>query len=163
MDDNAGVVLNDPHPERALNLVPRIDAAAYLEFDQVIHDLLATARGQRPQASPHSPWEVLEHLRIAQRDVLESINNPSHTSPDFPAGYWPNSSNPPNKESWEQSAAAYRADLRTLTEMATDSSRDLLAPLPNGDGQTILRKLFLAADHNSYHLGQLLLLRQLLQ
>jgi len=136
---------------------------AYLEFDQVIQDFPAAARGQRPQGSPHSPWEVLEHLRIAQRDVLESINNPSHTSPDFPTGYWPSSANPPNKESWEQSAAAYRADLKTLTEMVTDSSRDLLAPLPNGDGQTTLRKVFMAVDHNSYHLGQLLLLRQLLQ
>jgi hypothetical protein len=136
---------------------------AHLEFDQAIQGLPAAARGQRPKGSPHSPWEVLEHLRIAQRDVLESINNPSHTSPDFPTGYWPNSPNPPTKESWERSAAAYRADLKTLNGIATDSSRDLLAPLPSGDGQTVLRKLFMAADHNAYHLGQLLLLRQLLQ
>jgi hypothetical protein len=114
------------------------------------------------RGSPHSPWEVLEHLRIQQRDVLESSRNLSHISPEFPGGYWPTSPSPPSGKAWDESAAAFRADLTALTELAANSSRDLLAPLPNGDGQTILRKLFMAADHNAYHLGQLLLLRQLL-
>jgi DinB family protein len=136
---------------------------AHLDLDAAIQGLQVTTRGQRPKGTPHSPWEVLEHLRIAQRDVLDSINNPSHTSPEFPAGYWPASPAPPNQEAWDQCAAAFRVDLKALTELAQTSSRDLLAPLPKCDGQTILRKLFMAADHNSYHLGQLLLLRQLLQ
>jgi uncharacterized damage-inducible protein DinB len=136
---------------------------AHLDLDAVIQDLPSAARGQRPKGSPHSSWEVLEHLRIAQRDILDSIRDASHASPDFPAGYWPSSPSPPNEKAWEQSAAAFRADLKALAELAGNSSRDLLAPLSNGEGQTILRKLFMAADHNAYHMGQLLLLRQLLQ
>ena len=136
---------------------------AHLEFDAVIKDISAKLRGVRPNGGEHSPWEVLEHLRITQRDVLESINSPGHVSPDFPSGYWPGSASPPNEKAWDQSAAAFRADLKALTEIAVSPSRDLLAPLPAGEGQTILRKLFMLADHNSYHLGQLLLLRQFLQ
>ena len=99
----------------------------------------------------------------SQRDVLDSIHNPGYKSPEFPAGYWPSTPAPPTKESWDRCVAAFRADLKELTDLASSSSRDLLIPLPNSDGQTILRKLFMAADHNSYHLGQLFLLRQLLQ
>jgi hypothetical protein len=136
---------------------------AHLEFDAVIKDIAPKQRGAKPKRGEHSPWEVLEHLRIAQRDVLESIDSPNHVSPDFPSGYWPGSVSPPNEKAWEQSAAAFRADLKALTEIGASPSRDLLAPLPSGAGQTILRKLFMLADHNSYHLGQMLLLRQLLQ
>lgn len=136
---------------------------AHLNLDEAIQNLPAAARGQHPKGSPHSPWEVLEHLRIAQRDVLDSIRDSGHASPEFPAGYWPGSATPPSKDAWEQSASAFRADLKALVELAGNSSRDLMAPLPNSDGQTILRKLFMTADHNAYHLGQLLLLKQLLQ
>jgi hypothetical protein len=95
--------------------------------------------------------------------VLESTRNPNHASPEFPGGYWPSSPTPPNEKAGDESAAAFRADLRTLTGLAVNPSHDLLAPITNSDGQTILRKLFTVADHNAYHLGQLLLLRQLLQ
>jgi hypothetical protein len=136
---------------------------AHLDLDAVTQDLPTSARGQRPRGSPHSPWEVLEHLRIAQMDVLESTRNPNHASPEFPGGYWPNSPTPPDEKAWDESAAAFRADLRALTDLAANPSHDLLALIPNSDGQTILRKVFTVADHNAYHLGQLLLLRQLLQ
>jgi hypothetical protein len=134
---------------------------AHLDFDAIVQDLSAKSRGLRPKGGPHSPWELLEHLRICQRDLIDWINNPNYVSPDFPAGYWPTSPTPPNDQAWEQSANAFRADLKTLVAMA--DSRDLLAPLPVGNGQTILRKLLMIADHNAYHLGQLLLLKQILQ
>ena len=136
---------------------------AHLDFDAIVKEIPAKHRGARPKGGEHSPWEVLEHLRITQQDVLGSINDPGHASPDFPSGYWPGSASPPSEKAWDQCAAAFRADLKALTEIAANPSRDLLMPLPAGEGQTVLRKLFMLADHNSYHLGQMLLLRQLLQ
>lgn len=135
---------------------------AHLEFDAAVKNIPANIRAQRPSGAAHSPWEVLEHLRITQRDVLDSIRNPNHASPDFPAGYWPGTPAPPDSKAWSASADAFRADLGALAGMAADGSTDLLAPLPRGDGQTILRKLLMLADHNSYHVGQLVLLRRLL-
>jgi DinB superfamily len=136
---------------------------AHLDFATVAKDVLVSARGKRPKGGPHSPWELLEHLRITQEDVLQSTRDPKHASPEFPAGYWPSSATPPSEKSWEQSATAFQADLRALSELAKNASMDLLGPLPSGDGQTILRKLLMIADHNSYHIGQLLLVKQLLQ
>jgi hypothetical protein len=134
---------------------------AHLDFGAIIQDFPAKVRGLRPKGGPHSPWELLEHLRICQRDVIDWINNPSYTSPDFPAGYWPTSPTPPSDKAWDESANAFRTDLKAFIAMA--ESRDLLAPLPAGDGQTLLRKVLMIADHNAYHLGQLLLLKQILQ
>jgi|SRR6516162_412125 hypothetical protein len=134
---------------------------AHLDFDAIIQDFPAKSRGLRPKGGSHSPWELLEHLRICQRDVIDWINNPNYVSPDFPAGYWPTSPKPSSDKAWDESANAFRSDLKTLVAMA--ESRDLLAPLPVGDGQTILRKILMIADHNAYHLGQLLLLKQVLQ
>ena len=136
---------------------------AHLDFEAIVRDVPVAARGKRPKGGPHSPWEVLEHLRITQKDVLESTRDPKHTSPEFPAGYWPASATPPSEKGWDQSAAAFQTDLQALAELAKNPSTDLLASLPSGDGQTILRKLLMIADHNSYHIGQLLLLKQLLQ
>ena len=134
---------------------------AHLDFDAVLQDFPMKSRGLRPKGGPHSPWELLEHLRICQRDVIDWINNPNYVSPDFPAGYWPKSSTPPSDKAWDESANAFRSDLKAFIAMA--ESRDLFAPLPVGNEQTILRKVLMIADHNAYHLGQLLLLKQLLQ
>jgi hypothetical protein len=105
---------------------------------------------------------VLEHLRITQADILGYLRDPAHQSPDFPSGYWPATEAPPDEKSWNKSAEAFRADLNVLVEMATDQSTDLLAPLHGMEGQTILRKLLMLADHNSYHLGELVILRRTL-
>jgi hypothetical protein len=135
---------------------------AHLDFDSAIKDFPADLRGKRPKGSPHSPWEILEHMRLAQWDILEFTRNPEHVSPDFPSGYWPTTPEPPNNKAWNKSADAFRADLKAMSALVANKSTDLFAPIPHGDGQTVLREALLVADHNAYHLGQLVLLRRLL-
>jgi hypothetical protein len=135
---------------------------AHLSFDDAIDGLPAEARGKKPVGVPHSPWRLLEHLRICQWDILEFSRNSKHVSPDFPDGYWPTTDAPPNPNAWDQSIAAFRADLKAMEDLVEDPSTDLFAPIPHGQGQTILREALLLADHNAYHLGQLVLVRRCL-
>jgi hypothetical protein len=135
---------------------------AHLKFDDAVKDFAAELRGKRPDGGPHSAWELLEHLRITLSDILEFTRDPKHVSPEFPVGYWPASEAPPADTAWDESVAAYRADLRGLAELTADESLDLFAPIPHGDGQTPLREILLAADHNAYHLGQLMMVRRIL-
>ncbi len=101
-------------------------------------------------------------MRIAQWDILEFARNPKHKSPEFPKGYWPEAPTPPNEKAWQKSVNAFRADLKAMTELVANESTDLFAKIPHGDGQTVLREALLLADHNAYHLGQLVLVRRLL-
>jgi DinB superfamily len=135
---------------------------AHVNFENAVKDWPAKLRGEKPIGAAHSPWEVLEHMRIAQWDILEFTRNPKHVSPVFPAGYWPNSPAPPDKNAWEQSVNTFRADLNAMIQMVERRSTDFLAPIPHGDGQTVLREMLVLADHNAYHLGELVLLRRLL-
>ena len=135
---------------------------AHLEFNAAVKDLPHGLRGKKPKGATHTAWELLDHMRICQRDILDGLRDPKHVSPEFPAGYWPSEPSPANEKAWNKSAQSFREDQQELIELVSDSSRDLFAPLPNGDGQTIARKVLMAADHNAYHLGQLVLLRQLL-
>jgi len=135
---------------------------AHADFETVFKDLPAALRGKRPKGAQHSPWEVLEHLRIAQWDILEFSRNPKHKSPDFPEGYWPRTPAPPDEAAWEKSIQSFRQDLEALCNVVDDESTDLFAKIPHGDGQTILREALLAADHNAYHLGEAVLLRRIL-
>jgi DinB superfamily len=135
---------------------------AHLNFDAAIKDLPPEVRGKRPGADSHSPWELLEHLRIAQWDILEFSRNPKHVSPGWPEGYWPESPEPPSAKAWDHSVASFRADLKEMAVLVSDSATDLFAAIAHGDGQTILREALLLADHNAYHLGQLVLVRRLL-
>jgi len=135
---------------------------AHLDFDTAIADLPANLRGGKPSGLPHTPWRLLEHLRICQWDILEFSRNPKHVSPSFPSGYWPAGDAPPDDAAWDLSAAAFRADLIAMQDLVADPATDLFAPIPHGDGQTILREALLVADHNSYHLGQLVTVRRLL-
>jgi len=135
---------------------------AHLSVEAALAGLPARLRGKKPAGAPHTPWQLLEHMRIAQRDILEFSRNPRHVSPEFPAGYWPRGEAPPSAAAWEKSVRSFRADLRGMQKLAADPSTDLLARIPHGDGQTILREALLAADHNAYHLGQLVLVRRLL-
>jgi DinB superfamily len=116
----------------------------------------------RAPGADHSPWQLLEHMRIAQWDILEFSRDPKHVSPKFPEGYWPNSPTPPDKDAWEKSADAFRADLKSMVKLVENESTDLFLKIPHGDGQTVMREALILADHNSYHLGQLVLLRRLL-
>jgi hypothetical protein len=135
---------------------------AHLDFDSAIADLPAELRGAKPAGVPHTPWRLLEHMRIAQWDILEFSRNPSHVSPSFPDGYWPKGDAPPDEDAWERSIAAFRADLKAMQDLVADPATDLFAPIPHGAGQTILREALLVADHNAYHLGQLVVVRRAL-
>ncbi|MGA3131849.1 MAG: DinB family protein [Terracidiphilus sp.] len=135
---------------------------AHATFDKAIKNLPVALRGKRPKGAEHSPWEVLEHLRIAQWDILEFSRNAEHQSPAWPSGYWPATPAPPDEKAWDKSVRAFRRDLKAMCELVANPSTDLYARIPHGDDQTILREALLAADHNAYHLGELVLLRRLL-
>lgn len=135
---------------------------AHLPFDKAVAGLPPELRGVRPAGSPHTPWRLLEHMRIAQRDILEFTRNPRHVSPSWPDGYWPQGDAPPDAPAWDRSVAAFEADLRAMAELVADPRTDLFTPLPHGKGQTALREALLVADHNAYHLGQLVEVRRML-
>ena len=119
-------------------------------------------RGKRPKGAEHSPWEVLEHLRIAQWDILDFTRNPNYQHLPWPEGYWPATPAPPDAKAWDKSVRAFRRDLKAMCDLVADPATDLYARIPHGNGQTILREALLVADHNAYHLGELVLLRRLL-
>lgn len=135
---------------------------AHVDFDSAVADIPETLRGTRPAGLPHSPWELLEHLRLAQWDILEFSRNSKHVSPDWPSGYWPPTPAPPDREAWDRSVAAFRADLGAMRQLVADAKSDLYARIPHSEGQTLLREALLVADHNAYHVGQLVLVRRLL-
>jgi hypothetical protein len=136
--------------------------SAHLDFEKAIGGLPATLRGAKAAGLPHTVWQLLEHLRIAQWDILEFSRNPDHVSPDWPAGYWPETEAPPDAAAWEGSVESFRRDLQAMQDLVADPGTDLYAKLPWGDGQTILREAMLVADHNAYHLGQIVSVRQAL-
>jgi hypothetical protein len=136
--------------------------SAHTSFQDAIQDFPAELRGKRPKGSPHSPWELLEHMRIAQLDILEFSRDPKHVSPKWPEGYWPESPEPPDEKAWDRSVHSFCQELQTMGALVADDSVDLYARIPHGDGQTVLREALLLADHNAYHLGQLVLLRRIL-
>jgi hypothetical protein len=135
---------------------------AHATFDAAIKGLPAELRGRAPTGLPYSPWQLLEHLRIAQWDILEFSRNPQHVSPEWPSGYWPAAAMPPSDAAWRRSVADFRRDLAEMEELVTSEQTDLYAVIPWGDGQTILREALLVADHNAYHLGELVVMRRLL-
>jgi hypothetical protein len=135
---------------------------AHLDFERAIADLPAELRGARPPGLPHTPWRLVEHMRIAQWDILRFSVDPEHVSPDFPDGYWPEGDAPPDEGAWDRSVAAFRADLKAMMDLVADPTVDLFAPIPHGQGQTVLREALLVADHNAYHLGQLVTVRRLI-
>ena len=140
-----------------------LGGGAHLDLDAVIGKWPAALRGTKPPGAPHTAWELLEHMRIAQWDILEFSRNPRHDSPEFPSGYWPRTEAPPDAKAWDRSVKAFRADLKAMERLVANRKTDLYARIPHGDGQTILREALLVADHNAYHLGQLVLLRKLLR
>lgn len=135
---------------------------AHLTFDEAIGGLPVELRGAKTPHSSHTPWRLLEHLRICQWDILEFSRNADHVSPDFPGGYWPTGDEPPTDTAWDDCATQFRADLQAMQDLVADPSTDLFETLPWGDGQTVLREALLVADHNAYHLGQLVMLRRAL-
>src|SRR5262249_3190844 len=134
------------------------------DFDQAVASLAPELRGRRVGGLPHSAWELLEHLRIAQHDILDFATNANYTEMKWPDEYWPASPEPASAGAWDESVAQFRRDRDAVKKLATDPKIDLAAPIPHGDkpAQTCLRAVLLVIDHNAYHVGELVLLRRLL-
>jgi hypothetical protein len=135
---------------------------AHLNFEQAFAGLPAKLRGARPRGLPFTAWRLLEHMRIAQWDIVEFSRDSKHASPEFPEDYWPAGDAPPNAAAWERSINSFRGDRKAMEKLVADPKTDLNARIPHGTGQTILREALLLADHNAYHLGQVVMLRRLL-
>jgi hypothetical protein len=135
---------------------------AHLTFDAAVDGFPIPHRGLRPPGHPHSPWQLLEHLRLAQWDILEYCRDPDHLSPPFPDGYWPADPEPPSATAWDDSVRRFRADLDDLCRWVADPATDLFAPVPDEAGPTLLHQALMVADHNAYHVGQLVQLRRVL-
>lgn len=135
---------------------------AHAKFEDAIKGLPAKLRGTKPENFPHSFWMILEHLRIAQSDILEFSRNEKHESPKWPEGYWPKEDAPPTDTAWNRSVKQFESDLNAMKDLVKNPKTDLFAKIPWGDGQTILREALLVADHNAYHVAQLVDVRRLL-
>lgn len=135
---------------------------AHVNFDTAIRGIPEKLRGVQPPGLPYSPWQLLEHLRIIQHDILDFCQNPNYKELAWPEEYWPKSAAPKSPNDWEASIKQYRSDREALLQLATNTELDLTATIPHGSGQSYLRELLLVADHNSYHIGQLVAVRRLL-
>lgn len=135
---------------------------AHVHFTDALDDFPPAKYGTFANALPHTAWQLLEHARLAQWDILEFSRNPKHVSPPFPAGYWPKTPAPAGEKEWEESVAAFQRDLQEMVHLVQNPKTDLFAKISHGDGQSILREALVLADHNAYHLGQLVDLRRAL-
>lgn len=135
---------------------------AHATFDDVVADFPMDRINDRPPHVSYSPWHLLEHIRIAQWDILEFVRNPRHVSPEWPRGYWPAPDEIADEARWQQTLRDFRADLAAVEALAEDDSIDLTAPIPHAPGYTVLRELLLVADHNAYHIGEFGILRQVM-
>jgi hypothetical protein len=151
----------DPLRKHLLDLL-RMEGA-HLSFDEAVKGFPIELRGAKPKGAPHTPWQLLEHLRIAQWDILDFSRNPDYQEMKWPDDYWPKTEVPPDAAAWDQSVEQFRRDLKAMEKLVSDPSVDLTARIPHGTGQTVLREALLVADHNSYHLGQLVFVRKMLE
>jgi DinB superfamily len=135
---------------------------AHIDFDSAIKDFPPAMRGIKPPDAPHTAWQLLEHMRIAQNDILEFSRNPQHKSPRWPDEYWPETEAPPDEQAWSKSVGSFRKDADAMTQLVQNPQIDLFQPFAHGEGQTLLREALLVASHNSYHLGQLMFLKKTL-
>jgi hypothetical protein len=133
---------------------------AHASFDSAIEGIPEKFRGVKPEAMPYSLWQLLEHLRICQFDILDFCRNPNYKEPNFPDDLWPKQSEPPTSDAWNKSVAAFHKDRNDLKQLASEI--DLFAKIPHGSGQTYLREILLVADHNAYHVGEIVAVRRLL-
>ena len=136
---------------------------AHLTFDEAVKGFPIELRGAKPKGAPHTPWQLLEHLRIAQWDILDFCRNPAYQEMKWPDDYWPKTQAPPDATACEHSVEQFRRDLKSMEALVSDASVDLTARIPHGTGQTLLREALLVADHNAYHLGQLVFVRKMLE
>jgi hypothetical protein len=135
---------------------------AHAHWKSALADLPAEKRGEKAEGLPHTLWELLEHARITQRDILDFCTNPKYKALEWPAGYWPKTPAPPDDSAWDKTIRAFVADTQAMAKLIGDPRTDLFAKIPHGSGQTILREAILLADHSAYHLGQFVLVRRAL-
>lgn len=135
---------------------------AHISFTDFVNNFPAGKCGESIDALPYTAWQVLEHMRIAQWDILEFSRDAKHVSPKWPEGYWPKPDELGDKVLWKESIEKFRADQEQLEKLVADPSTNLLVKIPHGSGQTILREALLVADHNAYHLGALLVMGRIL-
>jgi hypothetical protein len=136
---------------------------AHLDFRTAVADFPAHLRGAKPAGAPHSAWQLLEHMRLAQEDILDFSRNPAYQEKKFPDDYWPAGEAPPTEKAWDDSVRQFESDLKEMEALVADTKLDLFAAIPHGQRQTLLRETLLVADHNAYHLGQLMFLRKMLE
>lgn len=136
--------------------------SAHAEFERVVKNVPTEVRGRRPDGAPYSLWQLLEHIRRSQWDILDFCVNEDYSSPQWPDDFWPADPEPPTREDWQKSIDSYRRDRQALADVIQDPSIDPHAPIPHGEGQTYLREIILVADHTAYHVGQMVLLRRML-
>jgi hypothetical protein len=136
---------------------------AHVSFDTAVEGIPPQSQGVTPAGLPYSLWQLLEHMRLTQRDILDFCRDPAYRAPKWPDDYWPKSAEPPTPESWQESVDVYRADREALANLITDPTVDLYAEIPHGEGQTYLREAVLVADHSAYHVGELVAVRRLLR
>ena len=154
---------SDPHRSIRDHVVELLEGGhAHVTFEDAIAAWPSQLRGAKPSGQPFTPWRLLEHIRISQWDIVGFTKSAKHVSPEWPAGYWPPSDAPPDAAAWEKSVAQVKRDVQTMQRLVRDPGTDLFARIPHGTGQTVLREALVLADHNSYHLGQLVVLRRLL-
>lgn len=133
---------------------------AHVGFEKAVEGLAPVLQGRRVDGFPHSPWELVEHMRLTQRDILDFCVNPAYAAPEWPDTYWPATSEPPTATAWAEAISAFCEDRASLEALAADESVDLFATIPHGHGQTYLRAILLVVDHTAYHLGQLVAVRR---
>ena len=151
----------DPLRQHLISLLTK--AEAHVDVRSELKDFPVELRGRKPAGAPHTPWQLLEHMRIAQWNILEFSRNAKHSSPKWPDEYWPKVDAPPDSRAWDKSVKQFLADLESLCDMVSDPKYELASAIPHGDGQTYLREALLVADHNAYHLGQLVMVRRILE
>ncbi len=137
-------------------------SGAHVSLEDFFRDFPIELCGNRIEGLPYTAWQILEHMRIAQWDILEFTRDPGHVSPDFPSGYWPPPDQTGSQELWAETVEKFRRDLAAMQMIVADEKSDLHAKLPHGNGQTILREALLIADHNAYHLGALAVIQRIL-
>ena len=135
---------------------------AHISFEQAIAHFPVEHFNTKPANVSYTPWHILEHIRIAQWDILEFIRNPDHVSPQWPSGYWPHPEETVNQDQWERTISLFLANLGSLRDIVTDSDIDLYAPIPHAPDYTIFREILVVADHNAYHIGEFAILRQVM-
>jgi hypothetical protein len=136
---------------------------AHVTLEAAVSDFPVALRGKKPAGAPHSAWQLQEHMRLAQEDILDFSRNPNYQNKKFPDDYWPATEAPPSEEAWDKSILQFQQDLKEMQDLIADTKHDLLAKIPHGKGQTLLREALVVADHNSYHLGQLVFLRKMME